>query len=208
MAGKVLERGKRTLGPDLCIGVLALQGSVAEHLSHLAALGQVQTREVRRPADLESIDGLILPGGESTTLSRLLKTFGLFEPLREKIQAGLPVWGTCAGLILLAREIDGESAHLGVMDIQVRRNAFGRQVDSFRLTAFVPAVSDKPTELVFIRAPWIERAGPGVEVLHAIEDKIVAARQGRLLATAFHPELTGHLQWHRYFADLVAQSLL
>jgi len=181
---------------------------VAEHISHLAGLTNVLPREVRRPADLDAVDGLILPGGESTTLSRLLKTFGLFEPLRQKIQAGLPVWGTCAGLILLAREIEGEPAHLGVMDIKVRRNAFGRQVDSFRQIAHIPALAKEPSELVFIRAPWIEQAGPAVEILHAIEGKIVAVRQKTLLATAFHPELTGRSDWHRYFADLVKQSLI
>ena len=164
--------------------------------------------QVKKPADLEAIDGLILPGGESTTLARLLKTFALFEPLRQKIQDGLPVWGTCAGLILLAHKIAGEAAHLGVMDIRVRRNAFGRQVDSFRQFASIPAISAEPIELVFIRAPWIEQAGPAVEILHAIEGKIVAARQKNLLATAFHPELTGRSDWHRYFAALVAQSLI
>jgi len=190
------------------IGVLALQGSVAEHMGHLAGLAHVLPWEVRRPADLDAVDGLILPGGESTTLSRLLKTFGLFEPLRQKIQEGLPVWGTCAGMILLAREIDGEPTHLGVMDIKVRRNAFGRQVDSFCQIAHIPAIAPEPTELVFIRAPWIEQAGPAVEVLHALEGKIVAARQKNLLATAFHPELTGRSDWHCYFADLVRQSLI
>ncbi|NCC74995.1 MAG: pyridoxal 5'-phosphate synthase glutaminase subunit PdxT [Clostridia bacterium] len=190
------------------IGVLALQGSVAEHMAHLAVLSNVLPREVKKPADLDGIDGLILPGGESTTLSRLIKTFGLFEPLRQKIQAGLPVWGTCAGLILLAREIVGEPCHLGVLNIAVRRNAFGRQVDSFRQTELIPVVSKEPTELVFIRAPWIEQAGPDVEILHAIEGKVVAVRQKYLLATAFHPELAASSDWHSYFADLVAQSLI
>lgn len=177
-------------------------------MAHLAGLANVLPKEVRRAADLDVIDGLILPGGESTTLARLLKTFDLLEPLRAKIQAGLPVWGTCAGLILLAREIEGEPAHLGVMDIKVQRNAFGRQVDSFRQIAHIPTISDKPTELVFIRAPWIEWAGPDVEILHTVAGKIVAARQGHLLATAFHPELTDDSAWHRSFADLVAQSLI
>ncbi|MCS7281788.1 MAG: pyridoxal 5'-phosphate synthase glutaminase subunit PdxT [Anaerolineae bacterium] len=187
------------------IGVLALQGAFLEHEAMLRRLG-VQTRQVRLPRDLEGLDGLIIPGGESTSIGYLAERRGLLEPLREFALSGRPVWGTCAGMILLAREIvDGIPGQpvLGLMDITVRRNAFGRQVNSFETDLEVPTLGDPPFPAVFIRAPVIERVGPEVEVLARLEEgSPVAVRQGNLLATAFHPELTTDARFHRYFLGL------
>lgn len=182
------------------VGVLALQGAFAEHLGILRELG-VEAWEVRLPQDLEGLEGLIIPGGESTTIGKLVAAYGLLEPLRERGRAGMPMWGTCAGMILLAKDAGApELPLLGLMDITVRRNAFGRQVASFCQELDVPALGDGPFPGVFIRAPLIERAGPGVEVLASLPDGgMVAARQGHLLATAFHPELTPDRRFHRYF---------
>lgn len=186
------------------IGILSLQGSVEEHRASLSRLCNVREMEVRTPDSLEKVDGIILPGGESTTISKLLRTFGLFEPLRGRIQAGMPVWGTCAGMILLAKEVVGEAPHLGVMDIAVRRNAYGRQADSFSVKKVLPEIHPAPIPLVFIRAPWIERAGPGAKALCEVDGRIVAARQKNMLVTSFHPELTDDLSVHRYFAGMVS----
>ncbi|MCX7854940.1 MAG: pyridoxal 5'-phosphate synthase glutaminase subunit PdxT [Anaerolineae bacterium] len=187
------------------VGVLALQGAFIEHKNVLTRLG-VQPAEVRLPEHLEGLDGLIIPGGESTTMGLLAQKWGLLEPLRAFARSGRPVWGTCAGMILLAKEIvDGVPGQpiLGLMDITVRRNAFGRQVDSFEADLTVPVLSDPPFHAVFIRAPIIERVGAGVDVLASLEDgTAVAVRQGNLLATAFHPELTGDVRFHRYFLQL------
>lgn len=182
------------------IGVLALQGDFAEHLAALYRLG-VAAREVRLPEDLDGLAGLIIPGGESTTIGKLATTFGLVEPLRS-FAARRPVWGTCAGAIFLSRDARRPQPLLGLMDITVERNAFGRQVDSFEIDLTVPTLdeSTRPYHAVFIRAPLIERVGPSVEVLASLPDgRIVAARQGQWLATAFHPELTDDLRFHRYF---------
>ena len=191
------------------IGVFALQGDVREHLHALRALG-VETLGVRRPAELEACDALVLPGGESTTMAKLARTFELFEPLRDRIKRGLPVFGTCAGMILLAdRVVDGtaDQETLGGLDITVRRNAFGRQVDSFEGALDVTGVAGA-VPAVFIRAPWVEQAGPEVEVLARVEHgpaagRIVAVRQGSLLATSFHPEVGGDRRLHQLFVDLV-----
>lgn len=187
------------------IGVLALQGAFVEHEAMLRRLG-AQTWQVRLPHDLEGLDGLIIPGGESTSIGYLAQRRGLLEPLREFARSGRPIWGTCAGMILLAKEIvDGIPGQptLGLMDITVRRNAFGRQVNSFETDLQVPALGDLPFPAVFIRAPVIERVGSGVEVLASLEDGApVAVRQGNLLATAFHPELTSDTRFHRYFLDM------
>ncbi|HYU86644.1 MAG TPA: pyridoxal 5'-phosphate synthase glutaminase subunit PdxT [Kribbellaceae bacterium] len=193
------------------VGVFALQGNVREHVAMLRAVG-VEAVPVRRPAELAAVDGLVLPGGESTTMDKLARAFDLFEPLRKAIADGLPVFGTCAGMIMLADEItggiDGQET-LGGLDVTVRRNAFGRQVDSFeadlRFAAF-----DTPYHAVFIRAPWVERVGREVEVLATVSGgpaagRIVAVRHDRLLATSFHPELTGDVRLHGYFADLVRE---
>ncbi|MFK3732052.1 pyridoxal 5'-phosphate synthase glutaminase subunit PdxT [Streptomyces sp. NPDC088090] len=186
------------------IGVLALQGDVREHLIALAAADAV-ARPVRRPEELAEVDGLVLPGGESTTISKLAVLFGLMEPIRERIAAGLAVYGTCAGLIMLADKIlDPRSGQetFGGIDMIVRRNAFGRQNESFEAGVTVTGI-DTPVEGVFIRAPWVESVGAGVEVLAEHDGHIVAVRQGRVLATSFHPELTGDHRVHELFVDMV-----
>jgi 5'-phosphate synthase pdxT subunit len=187
---------------------LALQGDVAEHAAALRRAGATPV-EVRLPAQLRGLDGLIIPGGESTTIGKLLAEWGLLEPLRERIAGGLPVWGTCAGAILLASDVrdalPGQPL-LRVLDVAVRRNAFGRQVQSFETALDVPRLGREPFPAVFIRAPRIEAVGDGVEVLGRLpEGTVVAARQGPLLATAFHPELTGDDRFHRLFVGLVAE---
>lgn len=194
------------------IGVFALQGDVREHLQALTALG-VDAFTVRRPEELARCDGLVLPGGESTTMYKLARTFDLFEPLVERIGGGLPTFGTCAGMIMLADRIeDGIEGQetLGGLDITVRRNAFGRQVDSFEGNIDFDGFAD-PVHAVFIRAPWVEQVGPDVEVLAAIPageaaGRVVAVRQGSLMATSFHPEVGSDDRIHRYFVDLVKQS--
>jgi pyridoxal 5'-phosphate synthase pdxT subunit len=190
------------------IGVLALQGSVAEHMAMLGALPCTQAVAVKSPEDLRSIDGIILPGGESTTIGKLLREFRLFDLLKSKIEDGLPVWGTCAGMILLAKEITGESPHLAVMDITVRRNAYGRQIDSFERQVVIPKISADPIELIFIRAPWVEAAKDTVEILCSLDGHIVATRQANMLATSFHPELTDNIALHRYFVSMVNEPRL
>ncbi|OKJ55251.1 pyridoxal 5'-phosphate synthase glutaminase subunit PdxT [Streptomyces sp. CB02261] len=187
------------------IGVLALQGDVREHLIALAAADAV-ARPVRRPEELAEIDGLVIPGGESTTISKLAELFGMAEPLRERIAVGLPVYGTCAGLIMLAEKIlDPRSGQetFGGIDMIVRRNAFGRQNESFEAGVTVAGIEDGPVEGVFIRAPWVESVGAQVEILAEHEGHIVAVRQGRALATSFHPELTGDHRIHALFVDMV-----
>lgn len=196
------------------IGVLALQGDVREHLRMLAECG-VGARTVRRPGELAEVDGLVLPGGESTTISRLLDTFELLEPLRKRLAGGMPALGCCAGMILLAAEaLAGrpDQHQLDAIDMTVRRNAFGRQVDSFEADLELAGVPGGPVRSVFIRAPWVERVGPAVQVLARIPEvpaagaaagRIVAVRQGHVLATAFHPELTGDRRVHRLFCELV-----
>lgn len=190
------------------VGVLALQGDFAEHEAILRRLG-VETREVRLAKDLEALHGLIIPGGESTTISRLMSIYGLLEPLRA-FAARKPVWGTCAGMIVMARratDLDRETLQL--MDIEVQRNAFGRQVDSFETDLEVAEIGGPPLRAVFIRAPVILSAGPGVKVLASLDGHgIVAARQGHLLVTAFHPELTDDDRMHRYFLRLAAPQTM
>jgi 5'-phosphate synthase pdxT subunit len=191
------------------IGVFALQGDVREHLRMLTGLG-VRATAVRRPAELDACDGLVIPGGESTTMAKLARTFDLFEPLRQRIKDGLPAFGTCAGMIMLADRIeDGAPGQetLGGLDVTVRRNAFGRQVDSFEGDLEFDGV-EGPVHAVFIRAPWVEDAGPGVDVLARVEEgpavgRIVAVRQGPLMATSFHPEWGGDPRIHQVFVDLV-----
>ena len=188
------------------IGVLALQGGVIEHLKQIEALGH-KGIEVKVAEDLEKIDAIILPGGESTTIGKLLRITGLMEFLREKIQGGMPVWGTCAGMILLAKEIEYEPFnYLGVMDIKVRRNAFGTQIDSFKTKKVIKSVSDKEIELVFIRAPYVLEAGDDVDILCEVNGNIVAARQGNILATSFHPELTNDLSFMKFFIEEMVLS--
>ncbi|MEU8223280.1 pyridoxal 5'-phosphate synthase glutaminase subunit PdxT [Kribbella sp. NPDC048915] len=195
------------------IGVFALQGNVREHVAMLQQVG-VEAVPVRRPEELARVDAMVLPGGESTTMDKLARAFELFEPLQKRIAEGMPVFGTCAGMIMLANEITGGiegQETLGGLDVTVRRNAFGRQVDSFEADLDFPTLGpdfDTPYHAVFIRAPWVERVGQGVEVLSTVRTgpaagRIVAVRHDRLLATSFHPEMTGDARLHGYFAELV-----
>jgi 5'-phosphate synthase pdxT subunit len=200
-----VEPGTRDL--ELVIGVLALQGDFAEHAAILRRLG-VEPREVRLPRDLDGLDGLIIPGGESTTITRLMGIYELLEPLRERVREGLPTWGTCAGAIVLAREAIGlDRPNIGLMDMVVRRNAFGRQVDSFEADLPVKPLGEAPYHAVFIRAPTIEGVGPNVDVIARLADgTAVAAREGTMVASSFHPELTDDPRFHEYFLDLVRQA--
>jgi len=196
------------------VGVLALQGDVREHLAALERSG-AEAVPVRRPAELDAVDGLVIPGGESTTIGKLAEAFELTEPLRKRIAAGMPAYGSCAGMILLAeRVLDGVEGQqsLGGLDVTVRRNAFGRQVDSFEETISISGVAGGPFHAVFIRAPWVESVGPDVEVLGAVEagsaaGRIVAVRQGGLLATSFHPELAGDTRVHALFVEIVKEQV-
>lgn len=188
------------------VGVLALQGDFREHIAVLSSLG-VDAVPVRRPEELERVVGLVIPGGESTVMDKLSRLFGLAEPLKAAIASGLPVYGTCAGLIMLADTVrdavDGQQS-LGGLDIVVRRNAFGSQTSSFEVDLTVPVLDGPPVHAVFIRAPVVESVGDGVTVLSALDDgRIVAVEQGNLLGTAFHPEITGELRFHKYFLKRV-----
>lgn len=184
------------------IGILGFQGAILEHRQHLENLGH-EVLEVRYPEQLEELDGIILPGGESTTMGKLLVRTGMLEPLRLKIKEGLPVWGTCAGMILLAKELENDPVkHLAVMDICVKRNAYGTQIDSFDTKAEIPEVASQAVPLVFIRAPYVTKVGENVEILCRIDGHIVAAREGNMLVTSFHPELTDDSSFHRYFAGM------
>jgi len=186
----------------LKIGVLAVQGAFIEHVQRLRQLG-VEAVEVRLPQDMEGLAGLIIPGGESTTIGKLMAAYELEEPVRRIAAQGKGIWGTCAGMIMLAKDIDGsDQPRLGLMDIGVNRNAFGRQVDSFEAELCVNGLGKKPFRAVFIRAPVMTRAGDGVRVLAELDDgRMVAAEQGKLLVTAFHPELTDDSRFHEYFVD-------
>jgi 5'-phosphate synthase pdxT subunit len=198
---------------SLTIGVLALQGDVREHLQVLDRAG-VPAVPVRRPDELAGIDGLVLPGGESTTIVKLARTFDLLEPLRARISDGLPVFGSCAGMILLADRLVGGAVGqetFGGIDVTVRRNAFGRQVDSFEADLSVDGLAGGLLHAVFIRAPWVESVGPAATPLATVTagpaaGKVVVVRQGQLLATSFHPELTGDGRMHAYFCDMVGDS--
>jgi 5'-phosphate synthase pdxT subunit len=192
------------------VGVLALQGDVREHLVALATADAV-ARPVRRPEELAEVDGIVLPGGESTTISKLAVLFGLMEPLRARVREGMPVYGTCAGMILLADKIlDPRSGQetIGGIDMIVRRNAFGRQNESFEAAVDVRGVEGDPVEGVFIRAPWVESVGARAEVLAEYDGHIVAVRQENALATSFHPELTGDHRMHALFVDMVRAKLV
>jgi len=196
------------------IGVLALQGDVREHLTALREQG-ADAVPVRRPEELAGLDGLVIPGGESTTIVKLARRFGLLEPLRDAVRSGLPAYGTCAGMILLADRIldaPADQETIGGLDVTVRRNAFGRQVDSFESAIDLDGLDGGPLHTVFIRAPWVEKAGASVDVLGRVvggpaDGKIVAVRQGNLVATSFHPELTGDRRVHALFVDLVRSDM-
>lgn len=192
------------------IGVLALQGDVREHRAALESAG-ARTIALRRESELDTVDAVVIPGGESTTMSRLLRVFDLLDPLRSRLAEGMPAYGSCAGMILLASEVldtRPDAEHLGALDITVRRNAFGRQVDSFEEDLDMTGIEGGPVRAVFIRAPWVERTGPGVEVLATVPTgraagRAVAVRQGAVFATSFHPEVGGDLRVHRLFVDAV-----
>ncbi|QGW24806.1 glutamine amidotransferase subunit PdxT [Dietzia sp. DQ12-45-1b] len=193
--------------------MLALQGDVAEHLRHLETVG-AEAVTVRRRSELDSVDGLVLPGGESTAMSRLLDVYEMYEPVSERIADGMPVYGSCAGMILLASlvlDTRPDATWFSAIDMTVRRNAFGRQVDSFEADLVVDALGPDPLRTVFIRAPWVESVGPDVDVLagvHASDGRehVVAVRQGNALATSFHPEVTDDVRVHRYFLDMVTAA--
>jgi len=193
------------------IGVLALQGAFIEHEKNLRGLG-VEASQVRLPADLIDLDGLILPGGESTTIGKLAVKYGLIEPIRAMAAEGKPLWGTCAGMIFMSKDAKRDQPLLGLMDVTVKRNAFGRQVDSFETDLAVPAIATpenkSPFHAIFIRAPLIETVGPGAEVLARLADgTIVAARQNNWLATSFHPELSKDDRFHRYFLSMAENEV-
>jgi len=190
------------------VGVLALQGTFIEHIAILRRLG-VEAPAIRLARELDALDGLIIPGGESTTMLRLMESFQLIQPTREMGRVGLPIWGTCAGMILLAKDVSNyEMEPLGLMDIKVRRNAFGSQIDSFEVDLEIPPAGEEPFHAIFIRAPVIEDIGASVEILSCLPDgTIVAIRQDRLLACAFHPEFTCDLRFHSYFLSMVGQRL-
>lgn len=187
------------------IGILAMQGDFAEHIIFISQLG-VQSIEIRQPAQLAGLDGLIIPGGESTTILKLMHSYNLFHPIKELAKNGLPVMGTCAGMVLLAKKVSNPDINtLSLMDVVVRRNAFGRQLESFESILSIPAIGDDSFPAVFIRAPLIENASSDVTILSRLPDsKIVAARQGNLLALSFHPELSNDSRIHRYFLEIVA----
>ena len=188
------------------IGVLALQGAFREHMATLGAIG-VEGVEVRLPEDLVNVHGLILPGGESTTLRRLIRRWGLAEPILDLARSGAPIFGTCAGMIVLSKEIaGGEEPVLPLLDVVVGRNAFGRQLDSFETDLEVPILGERPVHAIFIRAPIVEEVGPGVDVLARLEDgRIVAVREENVIATAFHPELAGETRFHRLVATMASE---
>ncbi len=189
------------------IGVLALQGAFREHIETLRKLG-AEAAEVRLPEQLEGLDGLIIPGGESTAIGKLAVKYGLQEAIRQFAQAGKPVYGTCAGMILVSRDVGRDQPLLGLMNVQVERNAFGRQIDSFETDLPMPCLGDEPFPAIFIRAPKIASVGEGVEVLATLPDGTpVAAREGQMLVTSFHPELSDDLRLHRYFLDMVEAQL-
>ena len=190
---------------ELCVGVLALQGAFREHVAAVTRLGAT-AREVRQLKDIDGIDALIIPGGESTTMGKLLNEWNMLEPLRQRILDGMPVYGSCAGLILLCREIENsDQPRLGVLDATVRRNAFGRQVDSFETDLNIPEIGADPIPAVFIRAPVITGVGAGVTVLSEVKGQAVAVRQNNILATSFHPELTPDTRMHSYFLSFCSK---
>lgn len=184
------------------IGILGFQGAIIEHQQHIEKLGH-EALNVRYPEQLDELDGIILPGGESTTIGKLLVRTGMMEPLRQRIKEGLPVWGTCAGMILLAKELENDEVkHLAVMDICVRRNAYGTQIDSFDTDVVIPSISKQAVPLVFIRAPYVTRMGEKVEALCQVKGHVVAAKEKNMLVTSFHPELTDHSGFHQYFIEM------
>lgn len=189
----------------MVIGVLAMQGAYEEHINILQDL-DVSPVEIRNKNDLQNIDGIIIPGGESTTMGKLIRTLDIYNDLKEKIESGMPVWGTCAGMILLAKSIcNDDTVHLGTMDIEVKRNAYGRQLGSFNTKSKVKDIGED-IEMVFIRAPYIENIDDNVEVLSVVDNNIVAAKENNMLVTSFHPELTSDYRVHKYFLKMVENN--
>ena len=194
-------------GKMIKVGVLAIQGAVAEHLELLNQIPDVCAQEVKYLDELNEIDGLIIPGGECTAIRRLLRDFNLLQPLKERILNGMPVWGTCAGMILLAKSLENDpTVHLGVMDITVERNAYGRQLGSFTTEVEIEKISSNKIPLVFIRAPYVTQVKSDVDILLEVNDHIVACQQKQMLATSFHPELTKDTSFHRYFINMIKQK--
>lgn len=194
-------------GKMIKVGVLAVQGAVAEHLELLNQIPDVCAQEVKYLDELNEIDGLIIPGGESTAIGRLLRDFNLLQPLKERILNGMPVWGTCAGMILLAKSLENDpTVHLGVMDITVERNAYGRQLGSFTTEVEIEKISSNKIPLVFIRAPYVTQVKSDVDILLEVNNHIVACQQKQMLATSFHPELTKDTSFHRYFINMIKRK--
>ena len=194
-------------GKMIKVGVLAIQGAVAEHLELLNQIPDVCAQEVKYLDELNEIDGLIIPGGESTAIGRLLRDFNLLQPLKERILNGMPVWGTCAGMILLAKSLENDpTVHLGVMVITVERNAYGRQLGSFTTEVEIEKISSNKIPLIFIRAPYVTQVKSDVDILLEVNDHIVACQQKQMLATSFHPELTKDTSFHRYFINMIKQK--
>ena len=194
-------------GKMIKVGVLAIQGAVAEHLELLNQIPDVCAQEVKYLDELNEIDGLIIPGGESTAIGRLLRDFNLLQPLKERILNGMPVWGPCAGMILLAKSLENDpTVHLGVMDITVERTAYGRQLGSFTTEVEIEKISSNKIPLVFIRAPYVTQVKSDVDILLEVNDHIVACQQKQMLATSFHPELTKDTSFHRYFINMIKQK--
>lgn len=192
----------------ITIGVLDLQGAVIEHINKINEIEGVSALKVKNLEDLSKVQGIILPGGESTVIGKLLRDLNILDTLREKIKEGLPVWGTCAGMILLAKKIEGyDYNHIGTMDIEVKRNAYGAQVDSFITEEIIEGVSNEKIPMIFIRAPYVERVLGDVEVLCKVKGNIVACREKNMLATSFHPELSKDLTMHRYFYNMCSQHM-
>ena len=189
------------------IGVLALQGAVAEHIKALTNL-DIEAIPIRLPQNLGGLDGLVIPGGESTTISKLISDYDLKEPIVNLARQGFPIFGTCAGLVLLAKSIaDSDLVSLGLLDIEIKRNAYGRQVNSFETELIVPALGKKTFRGIFIRAPVIQKVEPSVEILSQFGDKAIAVRQGQIIACTFHPELTDDLRFHNYFRDIITGGI-
>ncbi|AZR74153.1 glutamine amidotransferase subunit PdxT [Anoxybacter fermentans] len=192
----------------LKVGILAIQGGIEEHEAHLRQLG-VDTVQIKKPGQLANCHGIILPGGESTAIGKTLLETSIAQEIIEKSKVGMPIWGTCAGMILLAKEIENQTEnYLKLLDITVHRNGYGRQIDSFKTEAIIPAISKEPIPLVFIRAPYVTRVGSDVKVLLQLDGKIVAVQQNNILGTSFHPELTDDLRFHEYFLKMVRKFAL
>lgn len=198
-----IEDGKEKV--MITIGVLGIQGAVSEHIDKLRSFNEVKAIVVKTKEELNLVQGIIIPGGESTAIGKLLEDFSLIEPLRERIEKGLPVWGTCAGMILLAKKISKDpKTYLKVMNIEVKRNAYGSQLESFQEQKIIKEISKEPIPIVFIRAPYVERVWGTVDILAEADGKIVACREKNMLATSFHPELTEDLSFHKYFVEMIS----